>query len=380
VATAGWFLLPRFLGPAWQEARALISRSPAPAPAQTQPAPATVPSPAEKPAAVPAQPPAAVPSQPAPVASATAPGKTSPPPPTPVAAPPRQTTPAKATSPTASAPAPSSKPAAAASGSVRLNAIDGLNYVSIPAGEFMMGCSDGDLECSDAEKPAHGVRITRGFWMGQTSVTVAAWKKFRAAKGKPALPVKDNFGRSLNEAGGDDSLPAVGVTWDEAHEFCEWSGGRLPTEAEWEYAARAGASAPRYGNLDDIAWFGGNSGNSPIDTSSLWASDRQHYAQRLYANGNGPHPVGRKKANAWHLYDTLGNVWSWVADWYSDGAYQQSAAADPQGPFSGTMRALRGGSWFFNPRSIRVSNRFKYAPNLRVFEFGCRCARDQAPR
>ena len=380
MAAAGWFLLPRFLGPAWQEARALISRSPAPAPAQTQPAPATVPSPAEKPAAVPAQPPAAVPSQPAPVASATAPGKTSPPPPTPVAAPPRQTTPAKATSPTASAPAPSSKPAAAASGSVRLNAIDGLNYVSIPAGEFMMGCSDGDLECSDAEKPAHGVRITRGFWMGQTSVTVAAWKKFRAAKGKPALPVKDNFGRSLNEAGGDDSLPAVGVTWDEAHEFCEWSGGRLPTEAEWEYAARAGASAPRYGNLDDIAWFGGNSGNSPIDTSSLWASDRQHYAQRLYANGNGPHPVGRKKANAWHLYDTLGNVWSWVADWYSDGAYQQSAAADPQGPFSGTMRALRGGSWFFNPRSIRVSNRFKYAPNLRVFEFGCRCARDQAPR
>jgi formylglycine-generating enzyme required for sulfatase activity len=262
---------------------------------------------------------------------------------------------------------------------VRLNAADGLNYVSIPAGEFMMGCSDGDGECSNDEKPAHGVRITRGFWMGQTSVTVAAWKKFRSASGKPVLPGKDNFGRLLNETSGDDSLPAVALTWDEAREFCEWSGGRLPTEAEWEYAARAGASAARYGSLDQIAWFGDNSGNSPLDTTALWASDRQHYAQRLYANGNGPHPVSRKKANAWRLYDTLGNVWNWVADWYDAGYYQQGAALDPPGPTSGTLRALRGGSWFFNPRSLRVSDRFKYAPHLRVFEFGCRCARDQAP-
>ena len=321
VATAGWFLLPRFLGPAWQEARALISRSPAPSPAQPQSAPAPIPPPGEKPSAIPSQPPVAVPSpsQPAPAQSVPAPGKTSPLPPSPAVAPPVHKAPASANPPGVLPPVPSPKPVAAASGSVRLNSIDGLNYVSIPAGEFMMGCSEGDLECLDPEKPAHGVRITHGFWMGQTSVTVAAWKKFRVAKGKPALPGKDNFGRALNEAGGDDSLPAVALTWDEAHEFCEWSGGRLPTEAEWEYAARAGASSSRYGNLDDIAWFGGNSGNSPIDTSSLWASDRQHYAQRLYANGNGPHPVGRKKANAWRLYDTLGNVWNWVADWYSDG-------------------------------------------------------------
>ena len=262
---------------------------------------------------------------------------------------------------------------------MRRNAIDGLNYVSIPPGEFLMGCSAGDGQCLNDEKPAHSVRITRAFWMGQVEVTVAAWKKFRSARGGPALPGKDNFGRLLNETGSDDSMPAVALTWDEAREFCEWSGGRLPTEAEWEYAARAGSVAARYGVLDEIAWYGDNSGNSPVDTTALWVSDRQHYAQRLYANGNAPRPVGRKQPNAWQLYDTLGNVWNWVADWYSDGYYQQGVAADPPGPPSGTLRVLRGGSWFFQPRSLRVSDRFKYAPGLRVFEFGCRCARDQAP-
>jgi serine/threonine-protein kinase len=374
VVAAGWFLVPRFLGPAWQQARSLIARSPAPAPAQPQPAPAPSGPAEQKPSSAPAQPSAAVApaSQPGLPSTGPAHGKTapSPPPPAPVAAPPRPPVPAVEQTP---------QPATAAPGSVRLHAQDGLNYVSIPPGEFFMGCSEGDPDCLDAEKPAHGVRITRGFWMGQTSVTVAAWKKFRSAAGKPALPGQDNFGRRLNEARGEDSFPATALTWDEAREFCQWSGGRLPTEAEWEYAARAGSAAARYGSLDEIAWFGDNSGNSPVDTTALWAADRQHYAQRLFANGNGPHPVGQKKPNAWKLYDTLGNVWNWVADWYADGSYQQGAAVDPPGPASGTLRVLRGGSWFFSARSIRVSNRLKYAPNLRVFDFGCRCARDQAP-
>jgi len=363
VGAGAWYLLPRFLGPAWQQARSLVA--PSPAPSQPQPSPAP-PQPAEQ------QPPSA----PAPTPAAAPPATQTPPP----AAQPAPRKPA-ASQPPPPAPAtgPTPRSAAAAPGSVRLNARDGLNYVSIPSGEFMMGCSGGDAECLDAEQPAHGVRLTHGFWIGQNSVTVAAWKKFRSASGQPALAGKDNFGRLLNEGQGDDSFPATAMTWDQARQFCEWSGGRLPSEAEWEYAARAGSSSARYGSLDEIAWYGDNSGNSPVDTTALWASDRQHYAQRLYANGNGPHPVGQKKPNAWKLYDTLGNIWNWVADWYAGGYYQQGAAADPPGPSSGTLRLLRGGSWFFSAPSIRVSNRLKYAPNLRVFDFGCRCARDQAP-
>ncbi len=363
VGAAAWFLLPRFLGPAWQQARSLVA--PAPAPPQPQPSPPPSQPAAQPSPSAPVQPPAAAP----PVTPA----------PPPAAQPAPRLPAVSQPLPPAPAAIPTPKPAAAAPGSVRLNARDGLNYVSIPSGEFMLGCSGGDAECLDAEQPAHGVRLTHGFWIGQNSVTVAAWKKFRSASGQPALAAKDNFGRLLNEGQGDDSFPATAMTWDQARQFCEWSGGRLPSEAEWEYAARAGSSSARYGSLDEIAWYGDNSGNSPVDTTALWASDRQHYAQRLYANGNGPHPVGQKKPNAWKLYDTLGNVWNWVADWYADGYYRQGAAVDPPGPSSGTLRLLRGGSWFFSARSIRVSNRLKFAPNSRVFDFGCRCARDQAP-
>ncbi len=363
VGAGAWYLLPRFLGRARQQARSLVA--PSPAPSQPQPSPVPSQPAGQQPPSAPAQTPAAAP-----------PATQAPPP----AAQPAPRKPAVSQPPLpAPAPGPMPRSAAAAPGSVRLNAKDGLNYVSIPSGEFMMGCSGGDAECLAVEQPAHGVRLTHGFWIGQNSVTVAAWKKFRSASGQPALPGKDNFGRLLNEGQGDDSFPATAMTWDQARQFCEWSGGRLPSEAEWEYAARAGSSSARYGSLDEIAWYGDNSGNSPVDTTALWASDRQHYAQRLYANGNGPHPVGQKKPNAWKLYDTLGNVWNWVADSYADGYYQQGAAVDPPGASSGTLRLLRGGSWFFSAPSIRVSNRLKYAPNLRVFDFGCRCARDQAP-
>lgn len=258
-------------------------------------------------------------------------------------------------------------------GSTKVNPKDGQRYVWIPPGSFIMGCSPGDTECYDEEKPAHNVSITKGFWLGQTPVTVAAWKRYRTATGGSALPAGDSFGRKLNQSAGNDSVPAVAMTWEEAKGFCEWSGGRLPTEAEWEYAARAGSAGARYGDLDAVAWYADNSGSQRIDSTQMWQTDQANYDKRLYENGNGPKPVGTKERNAWNLYDMLGNVWQWTSDWYGEKYYGQQESTDPQGPPGGDKRVLRGGSWYFNPRSVRVSNRNRNEPGNRVSSVGARC-------
>ena len=203
-------------------------------------------------------------------------------------------------------------------GERKVNPKDGLTYVWIPTGTFQMGCSDGDAQCYDDEKPAHEVTITRGFWMGQTAVTIGAFKRYSEATGKPMLPDKNSLGRSLNAAAGNDSLPAVFVTWDEATGYCGWAGMRLPTEGEWELAARGGTKTSRYGDLDEIAWYGDNSGRQRINSTAIWNSDQKNYAKRLFDNGNGPKPVGQKQPNAYGLYDILGNVWQWTPDWYGE--------------------------------------------------------------
>jgi serine/threonine-protein kinase len=213
-------------------------------------------------------------------------------------------------------------------GEVRVNPTDGLKYVWIPPGTFMMGCSPGDNECYDVEKPAHQVTITKGFWLGQTEVTVGVYKRFAAGTGK-YMPPAPNFN-------GDwvDSMPIVDMTWNDANSYCTWAGGRLPTEAEWEYAARAGSTGARYGSLNEVAWYSANSGDQP-------------------------HPVGEKRANGFGLYDMLGNVSEWVNDLYDDNYYQISPSQDPIGPTSGrlTQRVARGGSWSDLPRIVRVSYR-----------------------
>jgi formylglycine-generating enzyme required for sulfatase activity len=177
--------------------------------------------------------------------------------------------------------------------------------------------------------------------MGQTPATVGVWKKYRNATGAAELGGRDILGRILNENAGNDALPAVGMTWDEATSYCEWSGGRLPTESEWEYAARAGTTGARYGALDGIAWYGDNSGRERIDSAALHAHAYAvqgtaqiaqtrdvgpvsivttatfpkvlgGYYQKLFENGNAPRPVGLKLPNAWNLYDVLGDVWQWT--------------------------------------------------------------------
>jgi formylglycine-generating enzyme required for sulfatase activity len=122
---------------------------------------------------------------------------------------------------------------------------------------------------------------------------------------------------------------------------------RLPTEAEWEYAARAGTTGSRYGDLDRIAWYNGNSGNAT-------------------------HAVGQKEANAFGLYDMLGNVWQWVADWYAE--YPAGPQRDPAGSGSGQYRLLRGGSWGNVPWGARASLRLRLEPEVRVNVIGLRCA------
>ncbi len=151
-----------------------------------------------------------------------------------------------------------------------------------------------------------------------------------------------NDDHDFNPGWSNDQQPVIGVQWQEAKDFCEASGGRLPTEAEWEYAARAGNANVRYGELDGIAWYADNSGRQRLDSAEIAKTDGQNYLNRLIANGNGPRPVALKRPNAWKLYDMLGNVWQWTNDWYDAKYYDQREANDPLGPPGGQFRSLRG--------------------------------------
>jgi len=277
----------------------------------------------------------------------------------------------------------SRSPGPVAPGPVKVNPKDGLRYTWISPGSFSMGCSANDTECEANEKPTHPVTITKGFWLGQTAVTVEAYQYYAARTSNPMPPARDLRGRNINAKADDYSQPVVGVTWYEARDFCSWAAMRLPTEAEWEYAARAGSSASRYGDLDDIAWYADNSGRLKIDSARIWqekvranngqlSSASNDYHKLLKENGNGPKPVGQLQPNAWKLYDMLGNVGQWVADWF--GLYEQTEAADPLGPPNGQYRVHRGGAWDNLPTVARESSRGWNEPLTRDSSNGFRCA------
>ncbi len=222
------------------------------------------------------------------------------------------------------------------------NSKDGLKYVHISAGTFMMGCSPGDDECQSDENPTHLVTITRDFWIGQTEVTVGAYKRYAAVTGRemPGAP-------PFNPNWATQNMPMTTVTWDEARDFCAWTGGRLPTEAEWEYAARGGSTQARYGALAEIAAY------APY--------------------GSPPRVVGMKRPNGFGLFDVLGNASEWVNDWYDENYYRHSPSADPQGPKGDGSRVLRGGPLTNTPWIVRVSYRDRKDPGGRDAFDSFRC-------
>ena len=263
---------------------------------------------------------------------------------------------------------------------VKKNSKDGGNYMWVPAGTFMMGCSPGDDECVDDEKPAHRVTITKGFWMAQTLVTVAAYERYVKATGKTMPAEPELMGRPLNPGWKDAKQPIVNVNWNESLDYCTWIGGRLPSDAEWEYAARGGNPNARYGPLDQIAWYADNSGANRLDSTALKKEDQAKYGggrrifnQALHDNGDSAHDVGLKLANGFGLYDMLGNVWQWVNDWYEPNYYAHSPAQDPPGPTSGQLKLERAASWDDVPQYLRASYNHKARPDLQNYTLGFRC-------
>ena len=222
----------------------------------------------------------------------------------------------------------------------------GMEFVLVPAGSFMMGADRNFEEASDDETPKHKVTISKPFYLGKYEVTQAQWA---AIMGGNPSNVK---GRSN---------PVEQVSWDDVQVFIKRlnakEGGnryRLPTEAEWEYAARAGTDSTfSFGDdtasLGQYAWYEGNSGEKP-------------------------HPVGQKKPNAWGLYDMHGNVWEWVQDWYGENYYRKSPGTDPKGPSSGSYRVGRGGSWVDSSGFCRSAQRICLIPGGRRFDRGFRLA------
>ncbi len=214
----------------------------------------------------------------------------------------------------------------------RINPADGQEYMWIPPGRFTMGCSAGDGECAPDEQPSHPVDIEKGFWLGKTEVTAAA---FGGAK-----------------TGGD--LPAAGMSWAAAKAYCAKIGGRLPTEAEWEYAARGGRAESLYGPLPKIAWYEGSSDGHP-------------------------HAVAQKSPNAYGLFDMLGNVSEWVLDRYYNRYDLEAPAVGPdveQPRASKAEAAIRGSFWATPASGVRVSRRASRPPDEPDVFVGFRCALD----
>ena len=233
-----------------------------------------------------------------------------------------------------------------------------LHWVRIPAGQFQMGCVPDDAQCLDNEQPRHWVTISQPFDLMETEVTVAHYDAFVRATGYPP-PALPDFPQGPDH-------PAVFLDWDDAAAFCTWAGGRLPTEAEWEYAARAAHDGWIYWWGNELSRDRANFGAEECCAGATGGADR-------WVNTA---PVGSLPPNDFGLYDITGNVWEWVADWHGD--YPAEPVVDPRGGESGFGRLARGASWLNFPAVARVSVRLLFTPSGQTSNVGARCARDAA--
>ena len=236
----------------------------------------------------------------------------------------------------------------------RENRKDLLTYAWIPPGTFKMGCPPNDAQCMPDEKPQHEVKITKGFWMTRTEVTTGAYQRFTSATGHRE-PGKTQTNPKL--AGTD--LPVTKVTWDDAKAYCEWAGGRLPTEAEWEYAARGGKAELKFpwGNT-----FDAKLANSFKTDPKLKRPFIETVPVRKLGSGNG-----------FDLFDMLGNAREWTGDFYFAAYSSPGPLTDPAGPKEGKDRVVRGGSFNESEKDLRLSARDHLDPAKQDNATGFRC-------
>ena len=273
-------------------------------------------------------------------------------------------------SPTATArrpsPTPPPPPPAAQAGEIWLHPIDEMALVYIPPGPFQMGAPADDPLADPAEQPMREVYLD-AYWIDQTEVTngMYALCVLEGACQEPAADVSltrqdyyNNFAFS--------EYPVVNVSWEQAQTYCQWAGRRLPTEAEWEKAARGTdgrlypwGNTPPNCNLLNFGNPGPGQGACSEDTTEV-----------------GRHPAG---ASPYGALDMAGNVWEWVADWYSADAYQTGRGQNPTGPTSGTTKVLRGGAFSDGPNFVRAANRHQTRPDTFSYFVGFRCALSASP-
>ena len=217
-----------------------------------------------------------------------------------------------------------------------MNDTDFLDYLHIPKGVFAMGCVSGDTKCRPDEYPPHRVTIPEDFWIGQSAVKVRAYEDF-VKKTKRSMPAAIP---SVNEDWREKDHPMVKVTWQDANAYCQYAGGRLPSEAEWEYAARGGRTGLIVGETRE---------------SKQWPFTR---------------PVAESASNGFGFLGTSENVEEWVGDWYGDTYYSTSPGCSAQGSASGKEKVVRGGSWV---ASRRLSERVASNPDVATSYRGFRC-------
>jgi formylglycine-generating enzyme required for sulfatase activity len=243
----------------------------------------------------------------------------------------------------------------------RIRTIDRQIMIEVPVGKFLMGSSDQDQFAGEDEKPQRSVYVD-SFWIDQTEVTNG---QFQTCEDEGRCGPSQARNRVFREL----QLPVVGVTWEQAAMYCEWAGGRLPTEAEWEKAARGtdGRLYP-WGNEFEGEYLNFCDANCVADWRDRSADDGYRYTAPVGSYPDGASPYG--------VLDMSGNVWEWTADWYTPDAYAAIPPTNPTGPTSGLQKVIRGGSWYYKGASLRVARRHRDVPSSSYDNIGFRCVID----